>query len=341
MLKSIKKYFSRFKKVNYFEILEESRKEANKQLQRIEDNSVEAYIKLQAKGLFEQCKTDEMMESIYKEAGLYYIRGLTIYPLAARIYRISCTEEAKYQNVSLEELIDAELEKLKEEYLNKKPMNEKKHLNTMSAFQEDLQHLINKYSLESGSDTPDFILAEYLTAHLKTFNVIVSKRDELTGKVKKIETDLKNSNEIPDEPDTSTFKGFVGQEARFPEKPLNMTALKHLLEANIRSWAEFHQQHPELSDTAPELDFDKKPEEDKPSSDVAEAMANYLGKFKETRENRPGHIDVTSPEMLNDLANINCHKDFKDLKSKDQMKIKIAWLESRLEKLEEKTKKVG
>jgi len=40
----------------------------------------------------------------------------------------------------------------------------------MEKFRKELQDLINKNSLENGSDTPDFVLAEYLTDCLKTFD---------------------------------------------------------------------------------------------------------------------------------------------------------------------------
>ena len=38
------------------------------------------------------------------------------------------------------------------------------------AFAKDLERLINKHSMENGSDTPDWILAEYLMLCLKAFN---------------------------------------------------------------------------------------------------------------------------------------------------------------------------
>jgi len=37
-------------------------------------------------------------------------------------------------------------------------------------FINELKHLINRYSQESGSNTPDFILAEYLSNCLEAFN---------------------------------------------------------------------------------------------------------------------------------------------------------------------------
>lgn len=42
----------------------------------------------------------------------------------------------------------------------------------LDKFQNDLADLINKYSLENDSDTPDFLLAAYLRHCLDTWNVI-------------------------------------------------------------------------------------------------------------------------------------------------------------------------
>ena len=44
-------------------------------------------------------------------------------------------------------------------------------------FQKELEQLINKYSLENDSDTPDFILATFLAECLDSFNVAVYNRD--------------------------------------------------------------------------------------------------------------------------------------------------------------------
>lgn len=44
-------------------------------------------------------------------------------------------------------------------------------------FQEELETLINKHSMESGSDTPDWILAQYIQNSLDTFNKAVRARD--------------------------------------------------------------------------------------------------------------------------------------------------------------------
>ncbi len=47
-----------------------------------------------------------------------------------------------------------------------------------STFKKELAELINRYSLESGSDTPDFILANYLSNCLVNFDDIIKERDK-------------------------------------------------------------------------------------------------------------------------------------------------------------------
>lgn len=43
-------------------------------------------------------------------------------------------------------------------------------------FEKELVDLLNKYSMESGSHTPDFILATYLVDCLKTFDKCMTRR---------------------------------------------------------------------------------------------------------------------------------------------------------------------
>jgi len=43
-------------------------------------------------------------------------------------------------------------------------------------FLEELEAVINKHNMEGGSDTPGFILAEYLTECLTTFDTAIKKR---------------------------------------------------------------------------------------------------------------------------------------------------------------------
>ena len=51
----------------------------------------------------------------------------------------------------------------------------------MNEFENELTSLINKYSMENGSDTPDFILAKYLVACLRAFSTTVRNRDNWYG----------------------------------------------------------------------------------------------------------------------------------------------------------------
>jgi hypothetical protein len=49
----------------------------------------------------------------------------------------------------------------------------------MTEFVKELEHLINKYSMErKGGDTPDFILANYLKSCLIAFDEAVRSRSD-------------------------------------------------------------------------------------------------------------------------------------------------------------------
>jgi len=65
-----------------------------------------------------------------------------------------------------------------------------------SQFEKDLTILINSYSKENDSDTPDFILAQYLNAVLENFNAAVKQREEHYGRQKHI-SDLPENIEFP------------------------------------------------------------------------------------------------------------------------------------------------
>jgi hypothetical protein len=51
-------------------------------------------------------------------------------------------------------------------------------------FHRELTSLLNRYSIENGSNTPDFLLANYLINCLCTFNSIVNTREEWFGRGK-------------------------------------------------------------------------------------------------------------------------------------------------------------
>lgn len=49
--------------------------------------------------------------------------------------------------------------------------------NQSPTFRKELESLINRHSMENGSNTPDFILAEYLTSCLSAYDKAISWRD--------------------------------------------------------------------------------------------------------------------------------------------------------------------
>ena len=49
-------------------------------------------------------------------------------------------------------------------------------------FREDLRCLINRYSLENASNTPDFILGEYMQNCLNAFEIAVQQRETWYGR---------------------------------------------------------------------------------------------------------------------------------------------------------------
>lgn len=50
------------------------------------------------------------------------------------------------------------------------------------SFRKELEELINRYSKENGSNTPDFILAEYLVNTLAVFDTAVRARENWYGR---------------------------------------------------------------------------------------------------------------------------------------------------------------
>ena len=51
----------------------------------------------------------------------------------------------------------------------------------MSKFRKELESIINRNSMENGSDTPDLILADYLTDCLEAFDKATKARDKWYG----------------------------------------------------------------------------------------------------------------------------------------------------------------
>lgn len=51
-----------------------------------------------------------------------------------------------------------------------------------TVFRDKLEALINSHAMENGSDTPDFVLAEFLTASLRAFDAAVVAREKWYGR---------------------------------------------------------------------------------------------------------------------------------------------------------------
>lgn len=49
------------------------------------------------------------------------------------------------------------------------------------AFKKELEQLINKHSIENGSNTPDFLLSEFIMASLAAYGATVQARDTWYG----------------------------------------------------------------------------------------------------------------------------------------------------------------
>ncbi len=61
----------------------------------------------------------------------------------------------------------------------------------MKNFKKELETLINQCSLENESDTPDFILAEYLQRCLDNYNKTLQMREEWWGRPINNQIDLR------------------------------------------------------------------------------------------------------------------------------------------------------
>lgn len=66
-------------------------------------------------------------------------------------------------------------------------------MSNITEFEQELTTLINRYSLENGSNTPDYILAAYLRRCMYNYNTTVNERDTWHGKhhaITKLTTEL-------------------------------------------------------------------------------------------------------------------------------------------------------
>jgi hypothetical protein len=94
----------------------------------------------------------------------------------------------------------------------------------MKKFRQELEEVINKHSMENGSDTPDFILAEYLTMCLRAFDVATKKRNNWYNKPmsdKEKREIIKNNITDTTKFGHTNFMNVVNE--RFSEKPHAIT----------------------------------------------------------------------------------------------------------------------
>jgi hypothetical protein len=75
-----------------------------------------------------------------------------------------------------------EIGKMMNEEKIEEPTVAEDHQTKRSNFRQELESLINGHSMENGSDTPDFLLAEYLSRSLELFDVIVERREQWYGR---------------------------------------------------------------------------------------------------------------------------------------------------------------
>lgn len=65
------------------------------------------------------------------------------------------------------------------------------------SFREDIDHLVNQYSLENGSNTPDFVLSEYIQDCLTAFDNAVQLRERWYGRLVGQEGAILSVNDSP------------------------------------------------------------------------------------------------------------------------------------------------
>lgn len=67
-------------------------------------------------------------------------------------------------------------------------------------FEEELRSAINRKSKENGSDTPDWILARYLSACLDAYDSAVQSRERWYGRPCGMGSGLRHTDTHPDSP---------------------------------------------------------------------------------------------------------------------------------------------
>ena len=72
-------------------------------------------------------------------------------------------------------------------------------------FKKDLERIINCNSIENGSDTPDWMLADYLMGCLEIYENTIKEREKWYGRPPKIYTDIP----VPSHPVLTNVVGLL------------------------------------------------------------------------------------------------------------------------------------
>lgn len=78
-------------------------------------------------------------------------------------------------------------------------------------FRKELETVINRYSQENGSNTPDFILADYLTNCLLAFDSAVNARERWYGRKPGWRKEIPPAETTWPTNDRSSYKGEAGE----------------------------------------------------------------------------------------------------------------------------------
>ena len=90
----------------------------------------------------------------------------------------------------------------------------------MKTFRQDLEELINKYGMENGSNTPDFILADYLNSCMRIFDKTMKQRDIWYGKKLTREIVNKNKGDQQKIMDEIDHNNMCARATLYPEKSI-------------------------------------------------------------------------------------------------------------------------
>lgn len=69
-------------------------------------------------------------------------------------------------------------------------------LDLLPKFEEELQKLVNKYSFENGSNTPDYILSKYMSGSMLIFHLFICRMTLTIDEISKIDREELDKNKV-------------------------------------------------------------------------------------------------------------------------------------------------